>query len=287
MAGPEVTMELFGGLPIRDNSGEALTPISWLVTGLAPQDNPLDVTGVPQTGSLLTIRGVEYRCDKIDTPKQISRSAFRVQTYFSTDARYEVLVRSNLEDKRNFKLGYKKVNVTAPFFKRVSETVTQSNGVDIVRKKWVREDMAFPLEWRTLNISVKIENVDSDSQILAIIAQTELQEGRIHIFPYNPQKLWRMLPCGIDRQGSNIEIAYAWESDPGNGPMEMPPLPGVLFTDKIEAGQRSPFHIYNVMPPEDGDTDQRPRIWSVNLFRVTNNPYYQPNGYIGLPGNPI
>jgi len=286
MAGPTVIMDALTPAPILDNAGAALTPIDWIVEGVPAGDDPMKVPGVPMRGSPITMFGTVFTCDRLDTPTRIRADAYRIRSYFSTDGRWEVLTPPRRgEDVRNFELGYRKVKIEAPSFIKTTETRTEPGG-EVTHKVWKRQDIPRTLEWRTLSIDVTIE-VANDQQILAAITATELQEGHIHRFPYNPNKLWLMLTCGIKRRGDKMDIRYTWESDPGNGPMEIPDLTGVLFTDKIQPPARSPFHVYTVMPPEAGDADKKPRIWTANLFPQTNNPFYTPNGYVGLPGNPI
>lgn len=289
MASPIVTMEAFGALPSLDGNGPALTPIVWLIRDLPAGDNPLDVFGVPKRGNVITLFGTAYTCDKVDTPQQINDNAFRVQTWFSTDGRWDVLTPPKLgDDERNFELGYKKVIISAPTFKKVIEkSIVPGTSTTVDRPKWEREDKEFPIEWRTLSINVVV-TATTDQQILAIIAATELQEGHIHIFPYNPTKLWRMLTCQIKRRGDKVSIGYTWESDPGNGPIKIPNLDGVPDGDLIyPIVKRDPFTVYHVMSPVAADPDKKPRIWHVELFPAANNPYYTHNGWIGLPGNPI
>lgn len=289
MADPVVTMEAFGGLPSKDANGSGLTPIVWLVTGVVGGDNPLEAMGVPKRGNIITLFGTAYTCDKVDTPQQINDNAYRVQTWFSTDGRWDVLTPPKLgDDERNFQLGYKKVTISAPTFRKTIEKAIQPEGGAAIDKvKWEREDKEFPIEWRTLSINVVVE-ATTDQQILAIISATELQENHIHIFPYNPTKLWRMLTCEIQRRGDKVSIGYTWESDPGNGPIKIPNLDGVTDTDVVcPTVSRAPFTVYHVMSPVATDPDKKPRIWHVELFPTANNPYYTPNGWQNLPGTPI
>lgn len=283
MATPIVTMEAHGARPSLDASGPALTPIVWLIQDLPHGDNPLDVFGVPKRGNVITLYGTVYTCDKVDTPEQINDNVFRVQTWFSTDQRWDVLNPRIGDDERNFLKSYKKVDVLHPTFKRTYELTQNNAGTNILKDKWTREDLNVQQEWEVLSINVVLE-VNNDAQILAAMTAADAQVGFIHIFPYNLNKKWLHLPNEQRRLAKKLTISYSWLSDPGNGAMGLEPSdPDAAST--VYPGDRNPFHIYRtVLGANPADV---PEIKTVPLFPTYNTRAQMTNGWLTLPGNPI
>lgn len=289
MAGAFATMEAFTGLPSEDNSGSALTPISYIIQQVGPGENPLEVTGVPQREGQLTMFGKVFTCDRVDTPQQINESSYRVQAWFSTDGRYEweVLTRA---DTRNFSYSYKKVLVKAPYFTKGKFNRPNPDGSNTLIPWYFRKEVELPLEWTVLSTIVEVDT-PNDNQILATIALAESQIGHLHIFPYNPSKKWVMLPFELQREGKKCKIKYSWESDPGNGTIY---IPGLNTEEPVFPPRRPPFNVYCEAQGLNGSIT--PRILLGDIFPLSvpdengnqiPNPYYTPNGYQILPGGPI
>lgn len=284
MADMVVIMEHNGGLPSEDSSGQALTAIVWRVYNVPVGMDPRDATGVPKKDSEITQFGTVFTCDKVDTPTKINDTTYRVATWFSTNRYWDALPDTRLEDdERNFQEGHKNVDVAFPMFHRDWITYTNDAGAEVSEMTWVREDDSFPIEWGVLSVNI-ILDVQNDGQILAYRAGAKSQSGHFHIFPTEPLVVYRMLTPEIQRLGKKMTIGYAWEGDPGNGPMK---IPGANADELILPPARPPFHVYKVLAPLPDDPFRKPRIIAVPIYDTADTTYYTPNGYVGLPGNPI
>lgn len=282
MAVTVVSQSLYG-LPKKDASGAALTPVRYTVYGLAANQSPLEPIEIPRVGSLMTLYGIVYTCDSIDTPEQINDHDYYVQAYFSTDRRWEVLNPRLGDDQRNFQKSYKKVQVSAPTFEKTWELAQTASGAEFSKMKWVRKDLTIATEWEVLSINVVIK-VETDEEILSVMAAADAQIGYIHIFPYNINKKWLCLPNEQRRLADKMTINYSWISDPGNGAMGLEPDdPDVL--DFVYPVARDPFHVYRAVIGSDPLV--RPEIKTVPLFPSFNTFSQRTRGWENLPGNPI
>lgn len=271
-----------GGQPI--SNGNALSPIRYIIEALAPGQDPLTVSGIPPERSALVKFGRTYSCDDVGVSEWVSPTSCIVEARFSNDSRWRRADPPLPEDMRNFERTYKKVDVAAFAFLKGREKETRPDGSEIEFDWWHRNDFTIPTEWQVLGITVKLD-LYTDAAILQAMAAADAQANHIHIFPAFPNKLWLMKPCAIERLATSIRISYVWEHDPGNGPVA---YPSDSVLDVKSPMARGSFQVYQPRPAIKGRVGyETPGILLADLFPTTNNPFYTPNGWQGLPGSPI
>lgn len=264
----------------KDAGSGELLPRVFRVEGLAIGEDATQVLGIPLEDSEFEFGGRKYFCDTVGVSRVISDNACDVTCRYSTDRRFRFnVVPSNSEDPsyREYDFGYKKVSIKVPQFAKIVEQTSTGT-----KTRWNPTPFELDIEKSTFNTVVNLTNVANP---LAIRNQIADQVGHLHNFQFPGISLerWVMQPPSIrSTKPGQLTIAYAWESDPGNGPIGLPL--GYTSSTVIVAPTRPPFFVYNVIPSQV--VDGPPTIVTQDLF-LDLHPYNTPDGWIGLPGNPI
>lgn len=284
-----------GGLPDRDARSGQLSSFTWMIDELPIGEDPTRVPGIFQTGSTLSIGGVTYRCDRVRVVEQVNDTRFIVASEFSTDGRFTFPSRPVELDEgaKEWSITYKKVDQKLRYFVRAKYDYADGEA-----EEWLPREYTIPLEYMMVQITVSLVDLSAE-QTAEIIRRLHKAKGRAHKFPLFGDDRLVMMPTGIIQSANRLTLNYAWESDPGNGPMGppfdysrdnpddpdvaiMPPArPSYFGYVEVPAqtrGGRPQIHIADLFPPTyfpPGSTNAVP------------NPYYDPDGWRDLPGNPV
>lgn len=294
-----VILEAGGGLPKFDGDGRGeLTPFVWMVDELAPDDNPLTQPGVLRRGDVVQRAGAVFTCDSCEA-EHVNDSCARVTSRFSTDGRFVNLSRTpppqESEDYRGFTMGYKKVPIRLPMFTLGKHQYADPDGNQVEVDWWLPSEDREPiqLEFSTLGTTVRLKDL-TNAEMLDVILQVKRQVGCLHQIRATLESWWVMQPASIvnDRPGE-LQIGYSWESDPGNS------APNISQEKTVVPPYRPGFYSYVVRRAAvDGGrptievTDNYPaevqdHIEADGTVVYRPNPFYQPDGWINLPGRPL
>jgi hypothetical protein len=247
--------------------------------------DPMAEAGVPQPPSLYPGHN-RMRLDRIDQPQFVNREAgvetYRLVLYYSTDRRFRFPARPQDLDlgEKDWELTYRAERQKIPAYQRIRRFRGDPNnpaGQPIGYDEWLETDLFYTVDFSVYNRLVVVTTFgQNDINII------ESQKGRIHNFG---GRRWRMLSPTIRRLSTDkVEIAYAWESDPGTPPFFTTlPSPNVSVPH-----ERLPWFGYEVIPIQvPGDPVLgRPTVITYELYPPSSS-WSVPNGYVALPGSPI
>lgn len=244
--------------------------------------SPLEALELPPIGSPKVSNGRVVYCQDLD-PEQINDTTYDVTAFFSEGA----IAIFEQVPRKSWDLTYRKDKITLPIFVRGLKVHGASTA-----QYWDPDPFDLPIEYLVLNVAVTMEH-QGNAAIRDIINLAMSQRGHIHIFSGFPNIKWKMLSptiASVPEVLGKIRINYSWESDPGNGGIDVPPESPEVPVAPIVPGARPPFHRYLVSPSQT--PGGRPSIhthdlYPINLPNGQPNPFYDPNGWQILPGAPI
>lgn len=171
-----------------------------------------------------------------------------------------------------------KREIEAPYFRK--QKVFSRVGTSVVETfRWVEDSQKISLNTLTLRIVV---NVGPTEYTLAAFKSIRSKTNKLHVIEGDK---W-IFNGGSATQVSvdTWRIAYEWWADPGNPALPVPT--GSNASDLILPPERPSFTNYFKdlvtvgIPPLTGLTQ-------VPIIRISEPLIDDPNGYVGLPGNPI
>jgi len=254
------------------------------VTSLAIGEDATSHVDIPDVGSEVTIGGYKVTCDWVGVTTVHSDNSCIVEARYSSDGRFrfpDFPSDPNDEETRGTDdHGYKKSTIKAPQFSKGERTYKDASGATVTTPWWHREDIDIDIELRTYNVQIRLTGQTRTSRRL-IVNTIDCKIGQLHTFG---GREWIFQPATVRSNRDDIvDISYAWVSDPGNGELAYPAaaMPSEIIVADME---RPPFHVYGVIP--QSSTRPTPLIYVQGLFAGTSSRVV-PNGYQGLPGNPI
>lgn len=280
-----VIPELGGGKPDVDRFGTgSLTPFVYTVTNLAVDEDPTSLPQIPQRGSEITMGNWKFQCDRVYVSRVITDTAMQVTALFSNDGRFSFPAPE--EDPQE--LGYREWDksystefIKIPLWELTFQEHSVAGGGVATTNRWQLKERDVAIEFSVLNIRVKFSAGDNAGMIAAMNVM-DREIGKIHIFPAFPNRWWQFLPpsmASTPESQTEVFVSYSWLSDPGSGRVGNP-IPGRYVT----VPDRPAFHEYLAVP--SGSPGVAPTIVAQLKFPV-GSPFYNPNGWQGLPGGPI
>jgi len=268
----------------RSRDSWQLLPRLFLVEELAIGEDATSHVDIPSVGSEVTIGGYKVTCDWVGVTTVLSDNSCYVEARYSSDRRFSFPDRpadpNDEEYQGSDDHGYKKTTINVPQFSKGERTYKDASGATVTTPWWHREDIPLDIELRTYNVQIRLTNQTRTSRRL-IINTIDSKIGQLHRFGGRD---WIFQPATVRSNRDDIvDISYAWVSDPGNGELEYPAaaMPGEFIVADME---RPPFHVYTVIP--QSSTRPAPVIFVQNLFAAGSRRIV-PDGYEGLPGDPI
>jgi len=309
---PGVAEEMGGGY-VSSTRGE-LTPFRYKVTGVPQGEDPRRVPGIPQEGQELEVDGETYFCDHVGVVECHNDTAgsFTIEALFTDTGRYRFSDWPGPEF-RDWVLSYEKTTIDVPLYLLQTQTTKDRTGRNVDVLRWVMQERKIDQEHAVLNVVCPITGVVNNTQKKQLIYDAVRNSNCLNIFdppgfpgdpnPPSGAKWLARSPTIKQVNATRIEISYSWTHDFGTPGMPVPP--GINGEYVKLPPVRPGFHEYFVVPPKIdpvtlGTTSPKilvidkyaPRIWVPNpdvpieSYEI-DNPYYQPLGWMSLPGRPI
>jgi len=271
------------------------------------EQEALDHQQCPQVGSTVVLDNKTFACTGRAIVRKIRQDAGEIVANFSTASSSNVLFKP-------WELTYRRVEIVLPIFSAGTHAYQLPDRSTAESLTWISQTRTIPVDFQVLTVCVRrySPGAMNNGAHMADLANAISQVHHMHKLPIGGS--WVMQPMTF-RQSSyeHTDIIYTWVRDPGNTaptspPNERIPIPppgGVgppsQFVDRfIMPPIRPPWHEYAVAPGfgQDGyAVEGRPKIYTVPLYPETvadpdgsgfiPNPFFTPNGWQGLPGDPV